>query len=290
MVASVIIPTFNRARFIGRAINSVLNQSLKELEVIIVDDGSTDETEEIVQSFNDSRLTYIYQDNAGVSSARNTGVENANYDYIAFLDSDDEWLPSKLEKQISKISQSRSRFIHTAEKWMRDGEVVKQKKSHQKHGGDMFIRSLANCVISPSTSLMEKSLYRELEGMREDFVVCEDYDFWLKLTSLYEIDFIEEELIIKNGGHDDQLSFKFFAMDYWRVKSMAWIAKNRRLNQERLESLCKICTKKSEYLLRGYEKYQNFKDYDEVKEILDYIRSVDSSTGLFSSPNSNVLR
>lgn len=271
MLVSVIIPTYNRASFLGRAISSVLAQSYEELELIIVDDGSSDNSKVICDEIQDERISYYFKDNGGVSSARNFGVERANGKFIAFLDSDDEWHTDKISKQLQRLKSSQRRIIHSGERWIRDGEIVKQKKSHQKFGGDMFIRSLTNCVISPSSVVMEKSLYLEMEGMREDFVVCEDYDLWLKITSLYDIEFIDEELMTKYAGHDDQLSFKFFAMDYWRVKSMYWILQNRSLDREREEVLRNLCLKKCHYLLKGYEKYDNYKNYDEVKEVANYM-------------------
>lgn len=270
MLVSVIIPTFNRAEFLTRSISSVLNQSYNDLELIIVDDGSTDETKEVVESFKDSRLSFYHKSNGGVSSARNLGVSKAQGEYIAFLDSDDEWQLDKISTQVSYLKNTGKVLVHTAEKWLRDGKVVKQKKHHQKNGGDMFIRSLQGCVISPSSVLMKKSLYEKVGGMREDFVVCEDYDFWLKVTSLHDIGFLEEEFVNKYAGHADQLSFKFFAMDYWRVKSMAWVYQNRPLSEERAKALLKSAQKKCQYLLKGYKKHQNFKNFDEVKSISEF--------------------
>ncbi|GAH74960.1 unnamed protein product, partial [marine sediment metagenome] len=98
---SVIIPTYNRAYLIGRAIQSVLNQTYQDFEIIVVDDGSTDDTEEIVRSFKDKRIGYVrHEKNKGAAAARNTGIKAAKSEYIAFQDSDDEWLPEKLEKQM----------------------------------------------------------------------------------------------------------------------------------------------------------------------------------------------
>ncbi|WP_199506594.1 MULTISPECIES: glycosyltransferase family 2 protein [Halobacteriovorax] len=271
MLVSVIIPTYNRADFLKRSITSVLNQSFNDLELIIVDDGSTDHTHDVVGSFSDKRIKYLKKENAGVSSARNLGVKNSKGDYIAFLDSDDEWHRDKLASQVSYLKNTGKVLVHTAERWLRDGKVVKQKKHHQKHGGDMFIRSLQGCVISPSSVLMKKELFEQIGGMREDFVVCEDYDFWLKVTSLYDIGFLENEFVNKYGGHEDQLSFKFFAMDYWRVKSMAWILQNRPLSEERSKALLESCHKKCQYLMKGYKKHQNFKDYEEVKSIASFV-------------------
>ncbi|MGI4993406.1 glycosyltransferase family 2 protein [Halobacteriovorax sp. GFR7] len=271
MLVSVIIPTYNRANFLARAIDSVLKQSFQNFELIVVDDGSSDNSKDIVESFSDERIKYIFQQNRGVSAARNLGVIQSSGNYIAFLDSDDEWSENKLQRQLSLLENTKLRLCHTGEHWLRDGEVVKQKKVHQKVGGDMFIRSLKNCVISPSSVLMERSLFEEMGGFNEDFIVCEDYDLWLKITSLYEIGFLEEAFVIKHAGHDDQLSFKFFAMDYWRVKAMAWAKANRQLSKERIEVLTQLCLKKCQYLIKGYEKHENFENYDEVRAIENYI-------------------
>ena len=224
---SVIIPTYNRSYCILNAINSVLNQSYVDLEVIVVDDGSLDNTKKLIENINSSRINYIYQDNNGVSAARNLGIKHSSGDYIAFLDSDDVWFENKISEQMMFISKnSQYRWVHSNEIWIRNGERVNQKNKHKKSGGDQFLRSVDLCVISPSCVLLEKALLEEMNCFNESYPACEDYDLWLKIASKYEIGYIDKSLIYKYGGHEDQLSKKYKAMDYWRIKSLHWILQN----------------------------------------------------------------
>lgn len=265
---SVIIPTYNRASVLKRAINSVLNQTYKNIELIIIDDGSTDETQELLDQLN---LESIKTTNGGVSKARNLGIQQAQGKWLAFLDSDDEWLPEKLEKQIAFSNANPNiNIIHGEEIWIRNGVRVNPKHKHKKGGGDQFLPSLKLCAISPSTVMLKKSIFNEHILFREDFPCCEDYDLWLRLTSVMNVGFIDEFLIKKYGGHEDQLSQKYKAMDYWRVKSIDWIFKNRDLSTERKNAALEELFKKSKVLLKGYEKHDNTGEhYREIKYIME---------------------
>ena len=140
---SVIIPTFNRAKLVQRAIKSVLNQTIKPYEIIVVDDGSTDDTLEVLKNYPIKVLT---QKNKGVSSARNLGIKNATGDIIALLDSDDEWLPKKIELQL-KLFENGFSFTHTDEIWIRDNKEIKQKAHHKKPDGECFYENISFCKI-----------------------------------------------------------------------------------------------------------------------------------------------
>lgn len=260
---SVIIPVYNRAIELERALKSVFSQTYKDFEVIVVDDGSTDDSSLVASKFN---VKLIKQENLGVSAARNRAIENSKGEYIAFLDSDDEWLPTKLEAQI----EYKSACVHTEEIWVRNGRRVNQMRKHQKGGGDQFIPSLELCLISPSSVMIRRDVFEKTGLFREDFPVCEDYDLWLKLTSLYEIDFIQEPQIIKYGGHEDQLSRKFKAMDYWRVKSLIWILDNRELSWDRNEALMAVLKTKTDILIKGYSKHGHIDNVQEMEKIKSY--------------------
>ncbi len=266
---SVIIPTYNRKDFLERSINSVLNQSFKDYELLVVDDGSSDGTKEYLEKKGISFLSVGEQGvPVGVSKARNVGVSQTKGEWICFLDSDDEWLEDKLEKQHQFILENPEfKLVHGEERWVRNGVRVNQMKKHQKGGGDQFFRSLELCVISPSTVCLKRELYDLHKGFREDFSVCEDYDLWLKITSSEKIGFIEDELIIKYGGHEDQLSRKFKAMDYFRVKSIDWCLENLALNESQREESISVLKRKSEILMKGYQKHQNLDNFDEVHYI-----------------------
>ena len=138
----VILPTHNRAYCLDRSIHSVLSQSYHDLRLMIIDDGSKDDTKKIIETFQkDSRVNYLHQDNQGVSAARNLGIRHAQGEWIAFLDSDDEWLPNKLEKQVKYLEENPTcRFVHSDEIWMRNGVRVNPKKKFDKNSEDLFRR------------------------------------------------------------------------------------------------------------------------------------------------------
>lgn len=253
-LVSVIIPTYNRANVLARALKSVLRQTYDNLEIIVVDDGSTDETEQLIlKKF--PQINFIKTENKGVSAARNLGVEKSSGEYIAFLDSDDEWMPEKIQKQIEMLTLEGWRWVHGEERWIRNGVRVNQKKIHQKSGGDIFNRALHLCLISPSTVVLEKKLFWDFNGFDEKFIVCEDFDLWLRILSKHEIGFVQDEVIFKYGGHEDQLSAKFKAMDEFRIWTYEKILKTLQLSDERKDELLKVADKKCEILITGYQKH-----------------------------------
>ncbi len=269
---SVLIPTFNRRETLKRAIQSVFHQSFEDFELIVIDDASTDETLDYLQSLNDSRLEIVsLEKNRGVSYARNRGFDKARGEWIALLDSDDEWLPHRLETQFRFAKENPEiPLIHGEEIWVRKGKRVNPKKIHQKSGGRIFSRALHLCLISPSATLMKSSLYKELGGFREDYPVCEDYEMWLRVTCRHKIGFIEDPIITKYGGHEDQLSGRFFAMDYWRVKAMDEISKSHGefITSDEMAELAGVIRKKCEILKQGYLKHGNLEDLPYVEELL----------------------
>jgi len=266
----VIIPTFNRSVLLVRAIESVLSQSYKHFHLIIVDDGSTDETASVLEKYEHlANLTTIKQENRGVSAARNLAVKNSTSDWISFLDSDDEWLPHKLAAQASYLeSHPQIHFLHAEEIWMRNGVRVNPKVKHRKSGDNLFQRSLEFCLISPSTVLMKRELFNRFGGFDETLEVCEDYDLWNKILAFEEAGFIQESLTKKYGGHADQLSTKFFAMDYWRIRSLLNLSMQAGLNGEKRDLVLNEVKKKASLLLKGYLKHQNLERHQEVLELL----------------------
>jgi glycosyltransferase involved in cell wall biosynthesis len=267
---SVIIPTFNRSGVLLRAIHSVLNQSYKHFELIVVDDGSTDETERLLKPFIENQsIQYVRQDNKGVSSARNRGVSHASGEWLAFLDSDDEWLEDKLLHQIKFLNENfHLKIVYSDEIWMRNGVRVNQKKIHQKKGGWIFAHCVAQCLIGPSSVLLSKNLFTEMKGFDESYEVCEDYDLWLKISSRYEVGLIETPLIVKYGGHEDQLSTKFFAMDMWRLRALKNILNDDILSEEFRVLIKETMKKKGDILISGYQKYGNHDAILEVRQLL----------------------
>ena len=272
MFIDVIIPTFNRAKFIDRAIHSVLNQTHKNFKLHIVDDGSNDETALILSKYKTHQQISIYrQQNQGVSAARNFAVQNSDSSWISFLDSDDEWLPQKLEKQINFLNKhSHFQFLHAEEIWIRNGVRVNPKDKHNKSSGNLFKRSLEFCLISPSTVIMNRNLFLKHGPFDESFTVCEDYDLWLKILSHEEVGFLPEFVTNKYGGHEDQLSTQFVAMDYWRIKSMIALLRTN-IDQSKKDLILNEIKKKAPILLKGYLKHQNLERFREVSDWVEKI-------------------
>jgi|TARA_X000000368_G_scaffold204741_1_gene161527 glycosyltransferase involved in cell wall biosynthesis len=264
---SVIIPTYNREKFISECVQSVLAQTLPAREIIIVDDGSTDATYNILRDLGFNSLStkktvlrYFFQQNRGVSSARNLGIKEARSEYIALLDSDDLWLKSKLDRQVSAFQNDTqsSRLCHTDEIWIRNGVRVNQHKKHKKHGGNVFQSCLKLCCISPSSAMMHRSVFEDFGFFDEDLPACEDYDFWLRYSAKEDVNFIDEPLIIKKGGHSDQLSGAHWGMDRFRIYSIEKILKEPDLKLvHKTEAIHEVILK-LEILINGSQKRQKF--------------------------------
>jgi glycosyltransferase involved in cell wall biosynthesis len=219
-LVSVIIPTLNRAGLVGEAITSVLAQHYARVELLVVDDGSSDATPAVVEAFGPV-LTYIRQAHAGVSAARNRGVAAARGELIAFLDSDDLWLPGKVTAQVALLQeQPQTQACYTDEIWIRHGVRVNQKDIHQKHAGWIFLPSLPRCIISPSSIMLRRTLWDRLGGFDESLPACEDYDLWLRLTVTVPVLLLPEPLIVKRGGHADQLSRCVPVLDQYRITAL----------------------------------------------------------------------
>ncbi len=264
MKISVIVPTFNRADLLPRALDSIRSQELSEfnveLEVIVVDDGSTDTTEHLIeQCYSD--VCYVKQAQKGVSAARNLGLEQATGEWVALLDSDDEWLPHKLAAQLRRLEDQRLKICHTEEIWVRNGVRVNQMNKHQKSGGDVFERCLPLCAMSPSSILIHQDVFDHVGVFDEALPACEDYDLWLRMAAHYSVAFIEQPSIIKYGGHHDQLSRAFWGMDRFRVTALEKLLTQRtvslQLSSEQYNQTRNVLIKKNRILLNGAKKHQN---------------------------------
>jgi len=237
MKVSVIIPTYNRGWCIGRSISSILYQQYEGYEVIVVDDGSGDNTKEILSLFGERIRIIRNLENKGVAYSRNIGIKNARYPFIAFLDSDDYWLPKKLLYQIQFFKENPdAKICQTQEIWIRKGKRVNPKKKHLKPSGDIFKPSLRLCLVSPSAVMLKKELFDEVGLFDEDLPVCEDYDMWLRISCRYPVYLIDKPLVVKTGGHNDQLSSKYWGMDRFRIYSLVKLIKNEALPEEKYEA------------------------------------------------------
>jgi glycosyltransferase involved in cell wall biosynthesis len=237
---SVVIPTYDRIETLPRSLDSVINQTFSDWELIVVDDGSTDGTDEmILRDYPAVRLHR--QENAGVSAARNAGVALVSGEWIAFLDSDDAWLPEKLERQLSALAnEPELRLSHTDEIWIRNDRSVNQPKAYAKGGGGIYHRCLPLCCICPSSVLLRRDLFDEIGGFDETLPVCEDYDLWLRITAREPVHYLAEALVRKYGGHEDQLSTTTWGMDRYRIRALEKI-----LSEEILSPKDQLLTKET---------------------------------------------
>ena len=270
MKISVVIPTFNRISLVARAIDSVLKQSLNPYEIIVVDDGSDDGTSEMIQNKYKS-IKLIQQQNNGVSAARNNGIKHAKGDWIALLDSDDEWTEKKLENQVDRLIKTPEYdFCHTNEMWIRNGVRVNQRKKHEKYGGYIFDKCLDICRISPSSVLFRKNILDHVGWFDDQLPVCEDYDLWLRITAEYRILFIDDPLIIKYGGHDDQLSHGVEGIEFFRIKSLENLLERSELSTDNRILSIQMIIKKYNIYLNGLVKRKKQGEADQIKEKIKF--------------------
>ena len=271
MQISVVIPTYNRLHSLIIAIESVYSQSSAVEEIIVVDDGSTDSTAaEISQRFPDIKL--IQQSNLGVSAARNAGIRLASFDWIALLDSDDSWLPEKISSiRQAKYLQPEYLLFHSDEIWIRHGVRVNAMKKHLKSGGWIFEKCLPLCVISPSAVVFHRSLLATSGYFDESLPACEDYDLWLKICHQYPVCYIDKPLVTRYGGHQDQLSARYWGMDRFRIRSLHRLLHRNVLCKQHHQAAVSILMRKLEILLKGARKRGNQKVIDEFTPMLDQI-------------------
>jgi glycosyltransferase involved in cell wall biosynthesis len=254
---SVVIPTCNRAHTLWRALESVLAQTLPAAEVIVVDDGSEDETSALLQRAY-PQVTVLQQNNRGVSHARNRGIRTARHEWIAFLDSDDCWLADKLATQARALRDAPTyRLCHSDEIWIRHGRRVNPMHKHAKHGGEIFLHCLPRCAISPSTAVAHKSLLEEFGSFDEALPACEDYDLWLRICARYPVLHVAEPLAVRHGGHADQLSQRYWGMDRFRVQALEKLLATTDLRPDYRLAALHTVLKKLEVLAGGARKRGN---------------------------------
>ena len=250
---SVILPTYNRAWIVEEAVASVLEQTFPNFELIVVDDGSTDDTRARLERHGD-RIRYLYQRNQGVSAARNTGLQHAAGELIALLDSDDLWAPDKLARQVAFFgTHPQARICQTEEIWMRRGRRVNPKQRHRKPSGWIFEPSLALCLVSPSAVMMRRELINEMGGLDVSLPACEDYDLWLRISLRCPIHLLDEPLVVKRGGHADQLSAAP-GLDRYRIQSLAKVLTRETLSPSQAKATAAMLRQKCRIYATGCRK------------------------------------
>ena len=253
---SVVVPTYNRAYCLSRALDSILKQTHPINEIIVIDDGSNDDTYTLLKQ-RYPQVRYYFQANQGVSAARNHGIQLAKSPWIALLDSDDAWHPKKIEIQFQALIAQPTALCHTNEVWIRRGVRVNAMKKHRKGSDNLFERSLERCLISPSSVLIKKDLFTSIGLFDVDLPACEDYDLWLRITAHQATTFVDEALTIKYGGHEDQLSQKHWGMDRFRIESLHKLLQQQNLSEQQREQTRAILQKKIQIVLTGARKRQN---------------------------------
>jgi glycosyltransferase involved in cell wall biosynthesis len=272
-VVTVVIPTHNRSRFLREAVASVLAQRGVPLEVLVVDDGSKDETPEVLETFGDF-ITAVFQPHRGVSAARNHGIRLARGEWIAFLDSDDLWLPGKLEIQMAFLeAHPLLRICQTEEIWIRNGKRLNPRKYHQKPQGHCFPLLLERCLISPSAVVIHRDLFSQVGSFDESLPACEDYDLWLRIGCRQPVGLVEEPLIVKRGGHADQLSATIPALDVYRIQSLVHLLQRESLAPEQRKQAFAVLERKCLIYGAGCRKRGK---WEEAERILGLPRTVAS--------------
>ena len=268
---SVVIPTLNRINTLQRALDSVINQTYKPAEIIVVDNGSSDGTLKFLRE-QYPKITILTENKIGVSSARNKGIKKSINQWIALLDSDDAWHPRKLEIQTNMLDSALKEYnlIHTDEVWFRNNKHINQMKKHKKQGGYIFERCLSLCCISPSSVLFKKNILDKVGLFDESLPVCEDYDMWLKICSSEEVLFAQDRLTYKYGGHKDQLSKSYWGRDRFRIKSIENIIKNFDLTYNQKKQAKKELIKKLKIIINGAFKRNNLSIVNEFSTKLEY--------------------
>jgi len=237
---SVILPTFNRAAYLKRAIDSIIDQQRPPDELIIIDDGSTDNSVQVIREVcgrAEFPVHLVRQKNRGAATARNVGILRARGELLCFLDSDDWWDPEKIAIQASHHEKNPDILIsHTREIWFRNGVRVNQKKKHTPANGFIFSRCLGMCVVGMSTVMARRQLFDRFGLFDPDLPCCEDYDLWLRVARKVPFFLVDRALTLKEGGRPDQLSRIYRqGMDRFRIRSLEKLLTSNLLSAEQTE-------------------------------------------------------
>ncbi|MCP3964031.1 MAG: glycosyltransferase [bacterium] len=263
---AAIIPTRDRAALTERAVASVLAQTRAPDELIVIDDGSRDGTaERLRDAF--PRVALLRLDGRGVSAARNRGIRAASSEWLAFLDSDDEWLPEKIERQLAALAAEPEHPVcHTDEIWIRDGRRVNPRRRHAKRGGHIFRHCLPLCAISPSSAMVHRSVFERVGTFDESLLACEDYDLWLRVCSRWPVLFVDRPLVRKYGGHADQLS-RTAALDRYRIRALTKILETGELEAADRDAALATLDRKIEVYAGGARKRGRVEEVRELERL-----------------------
>ncbi len=265
-LVSVILPTYNRDWILKESINSIFDQTFRNYELIIVNDGSDDETRSVLKAYG-SRIRVLEQANRGVSAARNEGIRAAQGDLLAFLDSDDLWHPQKLSRQVAFFDRRPEASIcQTEEVWIRRGVRVNPRRRHRKPSGDIFKASLALCLVSPSAVMLRRDLFDTVGLFDEQLPACEDYDLWLRISARHPVHLIDAPLVIKRGGHPDQLS-RQPGLDRYRIQSLAKLLDSGLLSADQAHAAAAMLQEKCRIYAAGCRKRGKLEEAEHYETI-----------------------
>jgi glycosyltransferase involved in cell wall biosynthesis len=266
-LVSVVIPTYNRAWCLAEAVDSVLAQELRGFELIVVDDGSTDDTPRLLEGYGEAVRT-LRRENHGVSAARNAGIAAARAELIAFLDSDDLWLPGKLRRQVEFFtSHPKALICQTEELWVKNGRRVNPGKRHRKRGGMIFEPSLDLCLVSPSAVMVRRELFERVGLFDESLPACEDYDLWLRVSCRFPVHLIETPLIVKRGGHADQLS-RAWGLDRYRISALVKLLNGDSLNEVQRQAARRVLRRKCAVYAGGCRKRGRTEEAEQYERLI----------------------
>lgn len=279
---AVVIPTHDRAGLLPRALDSALAQQGCDFEVLVADDGSADDTARVLRPYlDDPRVRALALAHGGVSRARNAAVAEARAPLLAFLDSDDEWLPGKLEAQVRLLGETGRSICQTGEIWVRNGIRVNPPRHYVKREGDLFEYSLKYCMITPSSVLMTRNLFEASGGFNPEFPACEDYALWLHITCCHPVGLISKPLMVRYGGHADQLSTRYPAQDRFRIRAITLLLDANSLDPVRKSLALAALAEKLQVYRNGCRKRDR---HDEVAWCQDlasrYLASFDTRKAL----------
>ena len=259
---SVIVPTCNRRELLLRALHSVSRQSLRCQEIVVIDDASTDCSREYIEACCNQGAAPVVRwlrlpSNQGPAAARNFGIRQARCELVAFLDSDDHWEPQKLELQAEAMERFPQYLIsHTRERWLWRGQHHKQKSRQIPCHGEIFSQCLELCAVGMSTVMARRELFASIGLFDEGMRCCEDYDFWLRVSSRYPFLLLDEELTIREGGREDQLSHQHrVGMDRLRINSLVRLLRSGGLNGEQQSQALEQLRRKCEIYGKGCCKH-----------------------------------
>ncbi len=251
---AVVVPVRDRAGMVGEAVASVVAQTFRDAALVVVDDGSSDDSAAAAEHAMRGaalRGCVLRTSPAGVAAARNAGAAALDSAWIAFLDSDDLWLPAKLATQMAWLAAHPSyRIAQTGERWIDQGRHRNPRDWHRKEER-LFPRCLERCLVSPSAVIVRRDLYEALGGFDESFPVCEDYELWLRIALREPVGLVDEALVVKRGGHADQLSRSTWGLDRYRVAALSKLLATTNLSADERGAVIAVLRTKCDVLAGG---------------------------------------